>query len=358
MAEFNLAGKVQTVLGAIEPDRLGITLTHEHLLIDMSPLYAPPQQAGAKGFYYEPVSLQNVGRIKHWAASNLDNAQLTDVETAIAETNIYKQYGGGSLVDATSIGIKRDPTGLARISQATGVNIVMGASYYVHAAQPAHLDAMSEDDVVAQIVSDVTAGVDGTPFKSGVIGEVGCSWPLMPNERKALRASAQAQQITGAPILIHPGRDETAPLEIIQILSEAGADLQRTIIGHLDRTVFLHDTLRRIAESGCYLEWDLFGTEQSYYGLNAAIDMPGDAKRMDDIAWLIGEGYGDKIVIAHDICAKIRLERYGGHGYAYILGHIVPRMRARGFTQAQIDDILVNNPANALAFAAPQEAVT
>ena len=92
---------------------------------------------------------------------------------------------------------------------------------------------MSEDDVVRQIVSDVTVGVDGTTFRSGVIGEVGCSWPLMPNERKALRASARAQLITGAPILIHPGRDETAPLEIIEVLREAGADLERTIIGHL-----------------------------------------------------------------------------------------------------------------------------
>ena len=125
---------------------------------------------------------------------------------AIDEANIYKQYGGGSLVDATSIGIKRDAMGLARISRATGVNIIMGASYYVDAAHPASMDDMSEDDVVRQIVSDVTVGVDGTTFRSGVIGEVGCSWPLMPNERKALRASARAQQITGAPILIHPGK--------------------------------------------------------------------------------------------------------------------------------------------------------
>lgn len=354
MTDDGISGKVQAVLGTIEPSQLGITLTHEHLLIDMSPLFAPPEQAGAKGFYYEAVSLETVGRIRHWAERNLDNVQLTDVDTAIDEANIYRQYGGGSLVDATSIGIKRDPTGLARISRATGVNIVMGASYYVDAAHPADMDAMSEDDLVRQIVSDVTEGVDGTPFRSGIIGEVGCSWPLMPNERKALRASARAQRITGAPILIHPGRDETAPLEIIEVLREAGADLERTIVGHLDRTVFLRDTLRQIAESGCFMEWDLFGTEESYYGANPAIDMPGDGKRMDDIAWIAGQGYECKILVAHDICTKSRLERYGGHGYAYILGHIVPRMRARGFGEGAVENILVNNPATALTFAAPE----
>ena len=355
MAGFNLAGKVQTVLGEVEPEQLGITLTHEHLLIDMSPLFAPPERAGAKGFYYEPVSLKTVGRIRHWTERNLDNVQLTDVYTAIDEANIYKQYGGGTLVDATSIGIKRDAMGLARISRATGVNIVMGASYYVDAAHPADMDDMSEDDLLRQIVSDVTEGADGTPFRSGVIGEVGCSWPLMPNERKALRASARAQRITGAPILIHPGRDETAPLEIIEVLREAGADLERTIIGHLDRTVFLRDTLRQIAESGCYMEWDLFGTEESYYGANPAIDMPGDGKRMDDIAWIAAQGYENKILVAHDICTKSRLERYGGHGYAYILGRIVPRMKSRGFSQEALDNILVNNPATVLTFAAPEE---
>ena len=87
----------------------------------------------------------------------------------------------------------------------------------------------------------------------------------------------------------------------------------------------------------------------------SAIDMPGDARRMDDIAWIAGQGYEKKILVAHDICTKNRLERYGGHGYAYILGQIVPRMRARGFNEEVIDNILVNNPAIALTFAAPEE---
>ncbi len=56
-------------------------------------------------------------------------------------------------------------------------------------------------------------------------------------------------------------------------------------------------------------------------------------------------------MVAHDICAKHRLETYGGHGYYYILSHIVPRMRERGFSSEAIDDILVNNPRDALIFA-------
>ena len=355
MVNESLAGKVQTVLGAIAPDQLGITLTHEHLLIDLSVAYRPPESATAKDFYYKPVSPEMMGRIRYYGAPNADDARLYDIDTAIEEVMLYKQYGGGSLVDATSIGIARDPVGLARISRATGVNIVMGASYYVAASHPPEMDSLGEDELVQRIVRDVTEGVDGTPIRSGIIGEIGCSWPLAENERKVLRASARAQGLTGASLLIHPGRDETSPLEIIEVLTEAGADLSRTIMGHLDRTVFLHDTLKKIAEAGCYMEWDLFGREGSYYSLNPRIDMPSDARRMDDIAWVASEGYGHKILVAHDICAKHRLEKYGGHGYYYILGHIVPRMRTRGFSEDGIDNILLKNPREALAFSGAQK---
>ena len=207
MPEFSIAGKAQTVLGPIEPESLGVTLTHEHLLIDLSVIHTEPVQASAKGFFHEPVSITSLGRIRHYGQANLDNSQLLDVDTAIEEAALYRQNGGETLVDATSIGIKRDPQGLARISRATGVNVVMGSSFYVDVAHPAYINEASEDEIAQQIVRDVTEGVDGTGIRSGVIGEVGCSWPLTDNERKVLRASAKAQRLTGAPILIHPGRD-------------------------------------------------------------------------------------------------------------------------------------------------------
>jgi phosphotriesterase-related protein len=350
MATKDLAGKVQTVLGPINPDRLGVTLTHEHLLIDLSVVMKPKDRATDKDFYNKPVSLETAGQIRHYGTSNADDMRLFDIPTAIEEVMLYKQYGGVSLVDATSVGISRDPIGLARISRAIGVNVVMGSSYYVAITHPPGMDHREADEIVEEIVRDMTEGVDGTNIKAGVIGEVGCSWPLAENERKVLRASAKAQRLTGASLLIHPGRDETAPLEIIEVLSEAGADLSRTIMGHLDRTVFLRDTLKKIAGAGCYMEWDLFGQENSHYPPNPKIDMPSDAKRMDDIAWIASEGYNRKILVAHDICAKHRLQKYGGHGYSYILANIVPRMRTRGFTEEAIEQILINNPRDALTF--------
>ena len=358
MANGSLAGKAQTVLGPISPDRLGVTLTHEHLLMDGTVVFSPQARASDKGFFNRPVSLDMVGRIRHYAAPNADNARILDVSTAIEEVNLYKQYGGDSLVDTTSLGLARDPIGLARISRATGVNIIMGGAYYVASTHPPEVASFSEAEITERIVQDITEGADGTNIKSGVIGEIGCSSPLAEDERKVLRASGRAQRMTGAPVTIHPGSDETAPLEIIEVLVEAGADPSCIIMGHLDRTVFLRDTLKKIAETGCYMQWDLFGIEESYMppfypGLNPNVDMPGDGKRIQDVAWTISEGYGRKILISQDVSAKYRLEKYGGHGYSYILGHVVPRMRARGISQEAIDDILVRNPRDALTFSGP-----
>ena len=121
-------------------------------------------------------------------------------------------------------------------------------------------------------------------------------------------------------------------------------------MGHLDRTVFDFDLLRSIAASGCYLEWDLFGNEGSYYPL-ADFDMPSDAQRLDFIKHIVDAGYSDKVVIGQDIAVKHRLVKYGGHGYGHILQNIVPVMRRKGFSEDEIRAITVDNPADVLALA-------
>ena len=287
MTSQSQAGKIQTVAGTISPDQLGVTMTHEHLLSDMSVVYPPPAEASAKGFWSQPVSLETIGYLTYYgsprgAGRNLHDAMFLDVPTAIEEVMLYKQYGGNSIVDATSISLGRDPVGLARISRATGINVVMGGSYYLDESLPPDMGSRSEDDLVEQFVRDITEGANGTGIKSGIIGEVGCSWPLTENERKVLRASGRAQRLTGAPLLIHPGFYEESPLEIVEALRDVGTDIDRTIIAHIERAISQRSVLKELAETGCYIEWDLLGKEQSFWSRFT----PNDATRMDTIAWL------------------------------------------------------------------------
>ena len=347
MAKSDVAGLVQTVLGSVSPAELGPTMTHEHLLIDFRCMFNPPTEATELRRAYAPVTMDLLGWIGRNWFDNLDNLMLDDEEATIAEAGLYKRAGGGTIVDATTFGIGRDPRALARIARATGLNIVMGAGYYVDIVHPPELDEMTEADVARRIVEEIQIGVGGTGVRAGIIGEIGCSWPLTPNERKVLQGAAAAQQETGASILIHPGRDDAAPREALDVLAESGADLGRVIMGHLDRTTTDYDVLTEIAQSGCYLEYDLFGLESSHYPLSE-IDMPSDAQRMDFIVRLVNDGFGDRVVVAHDVCTKHRLVRYGGHGWAHILEHIAPGLVKKGLSEEQVDAILVDNPARIL----------
>ena len=347
MSKQDQKGKIQTVLGLIDPQDLGLTMTHEHLLIDFSVMFNPTPDVTTQRMAHAPVSMENLGWIRQYCYSNLDNLLVLDEDTAIEEATLYQRHGGGAIVDATTIGIGRDPLALARISRGAGVHVVMGAGYYVDAAQPNQINQKDENDIFQEITKDIQIGVGNTGIKAGIIGEIGCTWPLMPNEIKVLKASARAQLETGASILIHPGRDEKAPIEILSILADSGADLSRVIMGHLDRTVSSIDILEELADTGCVLEWDLFGNEVSFYQ-PSDFDMPSDAERLNFIRQMIDIGLGERIVISHDICTKHRLVRYGGHGYGYIPEHIIPRKRNKNFQESEIQAITIDTPARLL----------
>ena len=317
-------------------------MTHEHLLVSTVGVYKEPTEASLRAKWEAPFSIEILGWLLHGRGINKDNSKLDHIPTIIEEVNLYKQFGGTALVDATSLGLGRDPIGLTRISRATGVNIIMGSSFYVGVTHPADMDDRSEESLTEQIVGDVVRGV----------GKTG---PLRPNEQKVLRATARAQRITGAPILIHPGRDQSSPAEIMSILLEAGADPKRVIVGHLDRTIFDKKLLKDLAETGCFLEYDVFGQETSLYPAAPHIDMPNDGQRLNMLAWLISEGHGGQLLVSHDIARKNRLVRYGGHGYCYFLEYMVPRMRIKRFEEEDIRQILVDNPKRALTFSKPVE---
>ncbi|HEX77837.1 MAG TPA: phosphotriesterase-related protein [Dehalococcoidia bacterium] len=350
MAKSKLAGMAQTVLGPIPADELGVTITHEHLLIDFTCVFEEPADPAEKELAYQPISLENLGWIRRYYTSNLDNLKYTDEEVAVAEAKLYKQAGGNTIVDVSNWGLGRNPEALARIAQSTGLNIIMGTGYYVWQSLPSDMDSQREEDIAQAIVRDITEGVGNTGIRSGIIGEIGCSWPWTEGERKSVRAAVMAQQMTGAPLMIHPGRHPQAPQEIVETLKGLGADLSHTVIAHIDRTIFDFDSLARLADSGCYLEYDMFGEETSYYPFSPSVDMPNDALRIDYIRQLIEAGYLSQIVVSQDICTKIHLVRYGGDGFAHILKHIVPTMRRKGLTEEQIRALLVDNPKRLLQF--------
>jgi len=343
--------KAQSVMGLVHPDDLGITLPHEHLLIDVSVWFEASEEAGLKDLADQPVSIENLGRLMFNQYSCRDNMLLQDESVAVNEAILFRKRGGSTIVDVTTIGLGRDLPALKRIAQATDLNIIAGSGYYVLRGEDAEaFDKKSEEEIAEEMVSEILVGFGDTGIRAGIIGEIGCSSPLQEREKKSLRAAARAQQATGAAITIHPGRHEHSLMETIKVLESAGADISRVIMGHIDRTGFLPATIREVAATGCYLEYDLFGSNPFYPLRFGVFRRPCDRERIEQIKELIDEGYLNQILISQDICLKTKLVRYGGTGYAHILCNILPQMLARGITQAHIHAMMVESPRRLLCF--------
>jgi phosphotriesterase-related protein len=344
------AGQVQTVLGPIGVDQMGVTLPHEHLLIDFKVMFAEPPAASDKGRAYEPVSLANLGWVRQNFNASLDNLRLTDERVAADEISLFKHAGGSTVVDPTPKTLARDPLALARLARATGLNVVMGAGYYVHASHPPDMDRRSVDELTRELIADVTIGVGDTGVRAGLLGEIGTTYPWTDNEKKVLRAAIAAQRETGAPLMIHPGRHPAMPMELAEFVRQEGGDLRRTIMCHICRTIADIKAVIDLAQTGIWLEYDLFGLENSYYPYNPSFDMPNDGGRMAHVLALIAAGHQDQILLSHDIAYKTSLVTYGGYGYHHLLVNVVPRLRAKGVDDAGLRRLLVENPARAVAF--------
>ena len=346
-----LSGRVQTVLGDVAPEALGVTLPHEHLLIDFKVMFAEPPAASDKGRAWEPVSLANLGWVRQHFNANLDNLRLVDEQVAQDEILLFKRAGGATVVDPTPVTLARDPRALARIARATGLNVVMGCGYYVGASHPPDMDRRSVDDLAREMLADLTAGAGDTGVRAGLIGEIGTTAPWTVNEQKVLRAAIAAQRQTGAPLMIHPGRHPGMPMELAEFVQKEGGDLRRTIMCHICRTIADVRAVIDLARTGIWLEYDLFGMENSYYPYNPSFDMPNDGGRMAHVLALIEAGHQDQILLSHDIAYKTSLVTYGGYGYHHLLVNVVPRLRAKGVDDAGLRRLLVENPARAFAFA-------
>ena len=340
-----LRGRAQTVLGPVDPGTLGKTLMHEHLIWDIrTPAMAAEEDQGPE------ISLCNCWQVNYGRMKVPRNYVSQSVELATSEVSAMVAAGGESIVELSSGGLRPDPDALARISRETGAHVVMGCGHYVDEYQDEENRTRAVDSFAAEMIEQVFEGAWDTEIRAGIIGEIGCQAPWTDLEKRVMAGAIVAQAETGAALNVHPGRDPDQPQEVMDFVRAHDGSPERTIISHIDRTIFDRDRLFRLADTGCVIEFDLFGQETSYYALNPKIDMPNDAVRLRLIRALIDRGHLDQIVISHDICYLTRLRSYGGHGYAHIFENVIPLMKLRQFSDAEIDRIMIETPRRLLTF--------
>lgn len=359
---------VMTVLGPIPAEALGVTLPHEHIICDMGrSMYSPSPDPAERAVAEAPITLEGLWRVRERPLEQRENLSLTDEAVAADELACYRAAGGGAVVDCTVRGLHPDPAALARLSRATGVHIVLGTGYYVARTHPPDMDAKSVETIAAEFVRDLTDGIGMTRVRAGLLGELGIGGrtafegvasfdEVGPNELKVLRAAALAHHRTGVAISIHPPRSRVRGLSrsrlacgALDLLVREGVPLDRVVVGHLDGSwdedVRVH---REIAQRGAYVEYDVWGWNDLYWPARRD-GFLHDARRVELVQGMIEAGLVERVLLAHDICTRHRLRRYGGHGYDYLLRFGAEMLRANGVSADAIRTMMVDNPARVLA---------
>lgn len=344
------SGTVMTVTGPVPVADLGVTLMHEHVLLDGARSWICPCHPDERAIGEAKVHMGIIGELRMNPYMNRDNVSLDEEDVALSELNRYRALGGCTVVEMTTLGIGRNPEGLARIARQSGLRIVMGTGFYLEKTHPDWLKAMSLEAVTQFIVDDVGGGETQPAVMAGIIGEVGVSRDFTAEEEKSLRASARAARITGLALSIHlPGWERLAH-KVLDVVEEEGADPAHTILCHMNPSHADRDYQVSLARRGAFLEYDMIGMD--YYYADQDAQSPSDEENARAVAGLVDAGFVDRLLLSQDVFLKIMLTRYGGFGYGYILRHFVPRLVRHGVERAAVDRMMIDNP-KAVFSAAP-----
>ncbi|MEM9250170.1 MAG: phosphotriesterase-related protein [Pseudomonadota bacterium] len=347
------AATVATVTGPIARDALGVTLMHEHILNDCTCWWRGRDPGFASPIRDLPVSASILSQLKHDPFACRDNCALDDETRAVAELMQFGAEGGATVVDPTCRGIGRAPEALRRISQATGLNIVMGSGYYLQSSHPARLAAMTAEDVAEELIAEHRDGVGPEAVPIGLIGEIGVSADFTAEERKSLRGAAMAAIATGLPLMIHlPGWERLAHA-VLDCVAAEGQPLDRVILCHMNPSWDDDAYQRSLADRGAFLEYDMIGMD--YWYDDQQVQCPSDADCAQAIAALVRDGYLDRLLLSQDVFLKMMLTAFGGNGYAHVQRHFLPRLLRLGLSEGDLDRLMIANPAAALcAYTTPE----
>ena len=333
-----------TVRGPVPASELGPTHVHEHLYVDCRPIlsiHGYPVVSDA------PLTIQTAAEARWNPGGFPDNYHQTDVEQVLDELAPFRAAGGRTIVEVTPSHMSRSPLILRDISERSGINVIMGGGYYLASSHPAGTAERSTDDIAQELVDEWRRGVDGTGIRPGVYGEIGTYDPVHPEELRMLRATARAHLETGVPISVHLHPWGFEGVKVLDALEGEGVDPGRVILGHMNTAIYDEAYQLELLNRGANLAYDLMGFDHSLIGLGKY--PPSDYDIAGAIAGLAEQGWIDRLLVSQDMGGvKTRLLAYGGWGYAHTLTHVIPLLRDRGWGDAEVEALMVGNPARIL----------
>jgi phosphotriesterase-related protein len=319
---------VDTVRGPVDVASLGPTLMHEHV------------------FVLQPEALQNYGHV--WGPSYWD--EDVRVADAIDKLHALRAAGIETIVDPTAPGLGRFLPRLQRINAAVDLNIVVATGVYAFLELPNFLAYRSVDAISELFVREIREGIDDTGVRAAFLKCAVERYGIVGDVPRILAAVAAAAVETGAPVMVHTNATAATGIPALEALTAAGVDPLRIVIAHAGDSNDLA-YLRAIADAGAVLGFDRFNIEH----------FNPDARRIETLLALLADGYGDRIHLSHD--AACFMDFMVGDpafanekpDYLHISTKVLPVLRDAGVTEAQIAELLVENPRRFFAGAARGE---
>jgi phosphotriesterase-related protein len=313
---------VETVRGPVEPESLGRTLAHDHVFI---------------------LGQETLANFNHrWGEPWWD--EDAGVADAVTQLRRLRAAGFDTLVDPTAVGLGRDVGRLERVNEQVDLNIVVCTGVYAFMELPQFLRYRTVDALTELFVHELREGIGDTGVKAGFIKCAVEEHGLVGDVPRILAAVAAAAVETGAPVMVHTNAVAQSALIALEVLTAAGVRPERLVLAHVGDSNDL-GYIRRLASSGVYLGWDRFNIEH----------FNPDAKRIETVLRVLEEGYLDQLHFSHD-AATFHDFMVGDPAFAdehadylHITNVILPQLRERGVSDADIDRIMVDNPRRWLA---------
>lgn len=298
---------VMTVAGALPAAELGLTLHHEHV---MSTFGAESRRYP----YYDE------GRLLAVVSPYLQRLRSLGVQT---------------VVDCTAAYFGRHPEMLRRFAQESGLHILTNTGYYAAADDryvPPHAWSESADQIAERWRREWTHSIDGTGVYPGFIKTAVDAGPLSEIDRKLIVAAARTHRQTGLTIQTHTGDNAAAARSILNILAREGV--------HPSAWIWIH--AHNLAEAAPVLQAAAQGAWISFDGLSADTA----SHILDLIRSMQAGGFLGQLLLSHDGDSYMNGE---SRPYHYLLTDFIPMLQANGFSEEQVRQMVVANPAQAYA---------
>ncbi len=315
---------INTVTGRARPEELGSTLLHEHLLI------------GYPGWQMDALA----PRFRR------DDALSRGVD----KLQELRSYGVATFLDPCPMDLGRDVEFMADVAERSGMRIICTTGAYKQNEGLTYtFGALPVEDITAIYVKELTEGIGESGIRAGLV-KVATGAPTMTEyERKLLVAGGRAAAAVGCPVITHTD-DASLGLEQIQVLTAEGVPAHRILVGHSDGRDD-HEYHRSLADKGAYVGFDRFGIEFLH----------PDEQRIESVRKMVDAGYVRSLCLSHDATCAGWLGRpvFGGKHVTtaeaiaaampkweatHLFKRILPRLRERGVTEADVRTLFVDNP--------------